>query len=366
MTSGTSRRLPDFPWDSLADHAAKARTHPGGVVDLSIGTPVDPVPELIRHALGSVADEPGYPTTHGTPALREAVVGALARRHGVTGLDPAAVLPTIGSKELVAWLPTLLGLGPGDVVAIPALSYPTYEVGARLAGATPVRLADGEPPPPGTSLVWLNSPSNPTGRVLSDEQLARAVADARAVGAVVASDECYLALAWDAQPVSVLLPSVNGGSLDGVLAVHSLSKSSSLAGYRAGFVTGDPALVASLLEVRKHAGMIMPRPVQAAMTAALNDDAHVAEQRERYRARRAVLLPALTAAGFTVDHSEAGLYLWSTRDGENAWDTVGWLAERGILAAPGTFYGPTGDRHVRIALTATDSAIATATTRLTP
>jgi succinyldiaminopimelate transaminase len=259
----------------------------------------------------------------------------------------------------------LLGLGPGDVVAIPALAYPTYEVGARLAGASVVRLADGEPPPPGTSLVWLNSPSNPTGRVLSEGRLAQAVADARAVGAVVASDECYLALAWDAQPVSVLLPSVNGGSLDRVLAVHSLSKSSSLAGYRAGFVTGDPALVASLLEVRKHAGMIVPRPVQAAITAALNDDAHVAEQRERYRARRDVLLPALTSAGFTVDHSEAGLYLWSTRDGENAWDTIGWLADRGILAAPGTFYGPTGDRHVRIALTATDSAITTATTRLT-
>ncbi|WP_238412742.1 succinyldiaminopimelate transaminase [Saccharothrix deserti] len=365
-TSGAARRkLPDFPWDSLADHAAKARTHPGGVVDLSIGTPVDPVPELIQHALGTVADSPGYPTTHGIPALREAVVGALTRRHGVPPFDPVAVLPTIGSKELVAWLPTLLGLGPGDVVAIPALSYPTYEVGARLAGATPVRLADGEPPPAGTGLVWLNSPSNPTGRVQDASQLAQAVADARAVGAVVASDECYLALSWTAEPVSVLLPSVNGGSLDGLLAVHSLSKSSNLAGYRAGFVTGDPALVASLLEVRKHAGMIMPRPVQAAMTAALNDDGHVAEQRERYRARRDLLLPALTKAGFTVDHSEAGLYLWSTRDGENAWDTIAWLAERGVLAAPGTFYGPTGDKHVRIALTATDDRIATAVDRLT-
>ncbi|WP_447008328.1 succinyldiaminopimelate transaminase [Saccharothrix isguenensis] len=360
----SNRRLPDFPWDSLADHAAKARAHPGGVADLSIGTPVDPVPEVIQQALATVADQPGYPTTHGVPELREAVVGALTRRHGVPPLDPVAVLPTIGSKELVAWLPTLLGLGPGDVVAIPALAYPTYEVGARLAGATPVRLADGEPPPAGTALVWLNSPSNPTGRVLDAARLTQAVADARAVGAVVASDECYLALSWTAEPVSVLLPSVNGGSLDGLLAVHSLSKSSSLAGYRAGFVTGDPALVASLLEVRKHAGMIMPRPVQAAMTAALNDDAHVAEQRERYRVRRDVLLPALTKAGFTVDHSEAGLYLWSTRDGEPAWDTVAWLADRGILAAPGTFYGPTGDRHVRIALTATDDRIATAADRL--
>ncbi|MBP2340896.1 succinyldiaminopimelate transaminase [Saccharothrix coeruleofusca] len=348
----------------MADHAAKARTHPGGVVDLSVGTPVDPVPRVIREALASVADQPGYPTTHGTPELRAAAVGALRRRHGLPELDPDAVLPTIGSKELVAWLPALLGLGPGDVVAIPELAYPTYEVGARLAGATPVRLADGEAPPEGTRLVWLNSPSNPTGRVLSAERMAEAVAAARAVGAVVASDECYLALPWSADPVSVLDPAVRGGGLDGVLAVHSLSKTSSLAGYRAGFVTGDPVLVKNLLEVRKHAGMIVPRPVQAAMTAALEDDEHVTAQRDRYRARREALLPALRAAGFAVDHSEAGLYLWSTR-GEDAWETVGWLAERGILAAPGTFYGPAGGRHVRVALTATDERIAAAVERLT-
>ncbi|MEU5691535.1 succinyldiaminopimelate transaminase [Actinosynnema sp. NPDC020468] len=357
------RALPDFPWDTLADHAATARAHPGGVVDLSVGTPVDPVSEPIQDALSAVADQPGYPTTHGTPELREAVVEALARRYGVPGLDPAAVLPTIGSKELVAWLPTLLGLGEGDLVAIPALAYPTYEVGARLAGATTVLLADGEAPPPGTKLVWLNSPSNPTGRVLDAEALAKAVAEARAVGAVVASDECYLSLPWEAEPVSVLREEVNGGSLEGLLAVHSLSKSSSLAGYRAGFVTGDPARVRALLELRKHAGMIVPRPVQSAMTAALRDDEHVRVQRERYRARRAVLRPALEAAGFRVDHSEAGLYLWSTRD-EDAGKTVSWLAERGVLAAPGTFYGPSGDRHVRIALTATDERVAEAARRL--
>jgi succinyldiaminopimelate transaminase len=355
--------LPDFPWDSLADHAAVARSHPGGVVDLSVGTPVDPVPGPIQDALASVADQPGYPTTHGTPALRAAAVGALERRHGVTGLDPAAVLPTIGSKELVAWLPSLLGLGSGDVVAIPELAYPTYEVGARIAGAEVVRLADGEAPPPGTSLVWLNSPSNPTGRVQDARALAAAVEAARSTGAIVASDECYLALSWEAEPVSVLHESVRGSGIDGLLAVHSLSKSSNLAGYRAGFVTGDPALVAGLLEIRKHAGMIVPRPVQEALTAALSDDAHVAEQRARYAARREVLLPALRSAGFTVDHSEGGLYLWSTR-GEDAWATVAWLAERGVLAAPGTFYGPAGARHVRIALTATDERVAEAASRL--
>ncbi|MGW0519135.1 succinyldiaminopimelate transaminase [Crossiella sp. NPDC003009] len=364
-TSATPERfaLPDFPWDSLAEHAAQARAHRGGAVDLSVGTPVDEVDEKLRAALASVARVPGYPTTHGTPELREAAVGAMARRFGVTGLDPAAVLPTIGSKELVAWLPTLLGIRPGELVAVPELAYPTYEVGARLAGAEVVRLADGQAPPPGTRLVWLNSPSNPTGRVLPAEQLAEAVRAARAVGAVVASDECYLSLGWDAEPVSALRAEVSDGDLTGLLAVHSLSKSSSLAGYRAGFLTGDPVLVARLLEIRKHAGMMVPRPVQAAVTAALADDEHVARQRERYRARREVLLPALKAAGFTVEHSTAGLYLWSTR-GEDAWQTVSWLADRGILVAPGTFYGPGGDRHVRVALTATDERIAAAAERL--
>jgi succinyldiaminopimelate transaminase len=364
MTIGRNgRQLPDFPWDLLADHAARAREHPGGVVNLSVGTPVDPVPALLREALAAADDQPGYPATHGTPELRRAAVAALARRFEVSGLEPDAVLPTIGSKELVAWLPTLLALRPGDVVAIPELSYPTYEVGARLAGAEVVRLADGERPPPGTALVWLNSPSNPTGRVLSADGLADAVAAARDVGALVASDECYLGLGWETQPVSVLHPSVCGGRTDGLLALHSLSKSSSLAGYRAGFVTGDPRLVAGLLEVRRHAGMMMPRPVQSAMTAALTDDEHVAAQRGRYAARRKVLREALTAAGFEVHHSEGGLYLWATR-GENAWDSVAWFAEHGVVVAPGTFYGPAGERHVRVALTATDERVAAAADRL--
>ncbi|MEU6130558.1 succinyldiaminopimelate transaminase [Saccharopolyspora sp. NPDC047091] len=355
-------RLPDFPWDSLAAQTATARSHPDGLVNLSVGTPVDPVPEPLRAALASVSEVPGYPATHGTPELRAAAVEALARRHGVT-VDPAAVLPTIGSKELVAWLPTLLGVRPGDVVAIPELAYPTYDVGAKIAGAEVVRLAPGEAPPAGTALVWLNSPSNPTGRVLDAAALAESVRAAREVGAVVASDECYLALGWEAEPVSVLHPSVTGEDPTGVLAVHSLSKSSNLAGYRAGFVTGDPDLVAQLLELRKHSGMIMPRPVQQAMTAALLDDEHVEVQRELYAARRAVLRPALEAAGFTIEHSRAGLYLWATR-GEDAWATVDLLAQHGILVAPGTFYGPGGQQHVRIALTASDDQIKAAATRL--
>ncbi|OLR90096.1 succinyldiaminopimelate transaminase [Actinokineospora bangkokensis] len=355
--------LPDFPWDTLADHAARARTHPDGVVDLSVGTPVDPVPQQVQQALAAAAGIPGYPTTHGTPELRRAAVGALSRRFGVTGVDEAAVLPTIGSKELVAWLPTLLG-ARGRVVVVPELAYPTYDVGARLAGAEVVR-SDSTVSlgPRAPAMIWLNSPSNPTGRVLPAEHLRKVVDWARERGTVVVSDECYLSLHWDAEPVSVLHPSVSGGDPTGLLAVHSLSKVSNLAGYRAGFVCGDPALVKSLLEVRKHAGMIVPHPVQSAMRAALDDDTHVAEQKSRYATRRAVLKPALEQAGFRVDHSEAGLYLWSTR-GEPADDTIAWLADRGILAAPGTFYGTAAPDHVRIALTAPDDRIATAAARL--
>jgi succinyldiaminopimelate transaminase len=356
--------LPDFPWDLLAGHAARARAHPGGGVDLSMGTPVDPVPPLLQAALASAADQPGYPTTHGTRELRAAVVGALARRHGVVGIELDAVLPTIGSKELVAWLPMLLGLGAGDTVVVPELAYPTYAVGVQLAGARLVR-TDGllSLGPSRPALVWVNSPSNPTGKVLPAEHLRKVVDWARERGAVVASDECYLALGWDAEPVSVLHPDVSGGRPDGLLAVHSLSKTSCLAGYRAGFVTGDPALVARLLEIRRHAGMLVPRPVQAAMTAALGDDEHVTIQRARYAARRGVLRAALLGAGFRIDDSAAGLYLWATRD-EDAWDTAAWCAERGILVAPGTFYGPSGARHVRVALTATDDQVAAAANRL--
>jgi succinyldiaminopimelate transaminase len=296
------------------------------------------------------------------------VAGALARRFGVT-VDPVAVLPTIGSKELVAWLPTLLGLGPGDTVVIPELAYPTYEVGALLARADFVRtdstIALG---PRRVALLWLNSPSNPTGRVLPVEHLRKVVDWARERGAVVASDECYLSLSprMDAGPhraVSVLHPDVCDGSHEGLLAVHSMSKSSNLAGYRAAFVAGDPALVAALLEVRRHAGMMMPRPVQAAMAAAADDDTHVLAQADAYARRRVVLRGAVEAAGLRVEHSEAGLYLWASA-GEPSRTTVRRLAEQGVLVAPGEFYGPAGDQHVRIALTATDERIAAAADRL--
>jgi succinyldiaminopimelate transaminase len=342
-----------------------ARSHTDGIVDLSVGTPVDPVAPLIRDALAAASPAPGYPATAGTPALRASAVTALNRRYGVTDLAEDAVLPAIGTKELIAWLPTLLGLGPEDVVAVPELAYPTYEVGARLAGAQ-VLLADSliQLGPLSPALIYLNSPSNPTGAVLGADHLRKVVGWARERAVAVASDECYLGLGWEAEPVSLLHPSVCDGDHTGLLAIHSLSKTSSLAGYRAGFVAGDPALIAELLAVRKHAGMMMPTPVQAAMVAALDDDAHEREQRERYQRRRDALLPAVRSAGLDVDHSEAGLYIWATR-GEPCRDTVRWLAQRGILVAPGEFYGPRGSQHVRIALTATDERIAAAVERLT-
>ncbi|WP_433576541.1 succinyldiaminopimelate transaminase [Nocardia brasiliensis] len=366
MTTRTrvSSLLPDFPWDTIASVKAKAAAHPGGIVDLSVGTPVDPVDPLIRTALSAASAVPGYPATHGTPELRAAVVDALKRRFGITGLDAAAVLPVIGTKELIAGLPRLLGLGAADLVVIPEVAYPTYEVGALLAGAQIVR-ADGltQLGPRTPALLYVNSPSNPTGRVLGVDHLRKVVEFARERDVIVASDECYLGLTWEGRAVSILDPEVSGGDHTNLLAVHSLSKTSNLASYRAGFVAGDPALVAELLEVRKHSGLMVPYPIQSAMTAALGDDTHEAQQRERYRARRDVLRKALEAAGFRVDHSEAGLYLWSTR-GEACRTTLDWLADRGILAAPGDFYGPAGAEHVRIALTATDERIAAAVERL--
>ncbi|CAL9532255.1 LL-diaminopimelate aminotransferase [Streptomyces sp. enrichment culture] len=362
--AAVSARLPVFPWDKLEPYKATAAAHPDGIVDLSVGTPVDPVPQLIRSALVAAADSPGYPTVWGTPALRDAITGWLRGRLGASAAGHRNVLPVVGSKELVAWLPTQLGLGPGDKVAYPRLAYPTYEVGARLCGAEAVVYDDPtELDPAGLKLLWLNSPSNPTGAVIPKDELVRIVAWAREHSVLVFSDECYLELGWEAEPVSVLHDDVCGGSYEGLVAVHSLSKRSNLAGYRAAFIAGDADVLGELLEIRKHGGMMTPAPVQAATVAALGDDAHVAEQRARYAARRAALRAALEAHGFRVEHSEASLYLWVTRD-EPCWDTVAHLAGLGILVAPGDFYGEAGARHVRVAFTATDERVDAAVKRL--
>jgi succinyldiaminopimelate transaminase len=373
---GASRSLPDFPWDALTGARARAAEHPGGVVDLSIGTPVDDTPAVLTEALAAAGNAPGYPTALGTTELRTAAAGWLRRRLGVEIADPhgaePSLVPTVGSKELVALLPTLLGLrgsfrpAPGShpgTVVVPEVAYPTYEVGAVLAGLA-VRRTDVPPPDAaGIVLVWLNSPGNPHGRVLTDDQLREWVAWGRTHGVPVVADECYVTLGWDVDPRSLLHPDIAGQDHRGLLAVHSLSKQSTAAGYRAGLLSGDPALVRPVWEVRRHLGLLVPGPVQAAMAAALDDDAHVDAQRERYRARRDVLAAAVRAAGLRIEHSEAGLYLWATRD-EDCWTTIDWLAGLGIVAAPGSFYGPSGARHVRLALTATDERIAAAAERL--
>jgi succinyldiaminopimelate transaminase len=357
-------RLPDFPWDALSPYRVTASAHPGGVVDLSVGTPVDPVPAAAQQALKDASDSPGYPTTLGIPELRQAAAAWLQRTTGAR-LDPdTEIIPTIGSKEIVASLPSVLGVRPGSAVGIPAVAYPTYAVGALLAGARPVAsqslLSFGPERP---SLFWLNSPSNPTGAVLGVDHLRKVVAWARERGTIVVSDECYLTLGWDEQPISLLDPRVTGGDLSGLLAVHSLSKRSNFAGYRLGILSGDRSLVQSVLAVRKHAGMLVPTPVQWAGVAAFNDDDAADEQKARYAKRRASLWSAVTDAGFAIEHSVAGLYLWATR-GESCWDSVAWFAERGIVVTPGDFYGAAGAQHVRIALTATDERVAAAVARL--
>lgn len=361
-----ARSLPDFPWDSLATARAKAAQHPDGIVDLSVGTPVDPTPDVIRQAMADASNAHGYPQVWGTAELRRTIAEFLAGTWGCVELLDEGVLPVIGTKELVAWLPILLDLGPSDTVVVPTTAYPTYEVGAAMVGARIVRSDDPrELAGQAVRLIWINSPANPHGRILSADELRAWVDYARRSGATLASDECYLDFTWEAQPVSVLHPDVCGGTADGLLALHSTSKRSNMAGFRAGFVAGDPGIIQPLIELRKHLGMMVPAPVQAAMRASLLDHDHVAQQRERYRARRGMLRPALEGAGFTIDGSQGSLYLWATR-GENCRQSVDWLAERGILVAPGDFYGTgeAADQHVRVALTASDERIHAAAARL--
>jgi succinyldiaminopimelate transaminase len=362
--AAVSDRLPDFPWDQLTPYGEQARAHPDGIVDLSIGTPVDPTPAVVQQALRDAADSPGYPVTIGLPETRQACLDWLERNHGVAGLGLDAVVPVIGSKELIASMPVHLGLGPGDLVMFPPLAYPTYDVGAKLAGADVLASDSLTATGPRTpKLLWLNSPSNPTGRVLPPDHLRKVVDWCRERGVLLVSDECYIECTWEGRSHSVLHPDICGGSVEGILAVHSLSKRSNLAGYRCAFVAGDPAVVGELLAVRKNLGLMMPGPQQRAMVAALEDDTHAEEQHARYALRRATLRAALEGSGFRIDHSEASLYLWATRD-ESCWDTVASLAKLGILVAPGAFYGQAGARHVRVAFTATDERVAAAAERL--
>lgn len=342
--------------------------HPDGLIDLSIGSPVDPTPDLVRNALKAATDAHAYPLTTGTPDLSSAIADWFARRRGVTGLSATNVLPTIGSKEFVAWLPFMLGLDAGDAVVHPRAAYPTYEIGATIAGAAAIAEDDPAAWPTNTKLVWINSPGNPDGSVRSSEYLRECVRRARELGAILVSDECYAELGWDAPWDTTRIPSlladdVRQGSFDSLLCAYSLSKQSNMAGYRASFVAGCAELIAPLTNIRRQAGMMVPQPVQHAMAVALGDDAHVSVQKEIYRARRNTLKPALESAGFRIDHSEAGLYLWAT-EGKDAWESLDRLASLGILGGPGHFYGTHFPQHIRLSLTATDERINTASHRL--
>jgi succinyldiaminopimelate transaminase len=350
------KQLPDFPWDALAPYAEVARKHLEGAIDLSVGTPVDSTPKFVQEALADHSNSPRYPLTAGTPELRSAIIEWAKKKLGATG--DFDVLPVIGSKEFVAWLPTLL---ESKKVIFPEIAYPTYLVGALLAQSETEAVGIDAQSWPSADLAWVNSPSNPTGRVHSESEFLGAIQWAQKNQSVLVSDECYLEFGDTAQPTSIF--KYTAGNNKNILAVHSLSKRSSMAGYRAAFVIGDPALIAAIREVRKHAGMMVALPVQHAMIAALGDEKHVLEQRAKYNARRATLAPALTKAGFNIEESAAGLYIWCTRN-ESSWDSVKWLAEIGIIATPGIFYGEKGASHIRIAMTATDEQIKSAAVRI--
>lgn len=360
-------RLPEYPWEQLKPYSAKAALHERGAVDLSVGSPVDPTPSIIQDALNASSNAPGYPSTGGSPEFKNAVVEWFARRRGVEGLKPDQVMPTIGSKELISFLPLLMGLGPGDVVVQPKVAYTAYVVGAALCGAEIISEDDPAKWPENTKLVWINSPGNPDGRVFDVHELKAAVDRARELGALLASDECYAELGWDDWSEklipSALDPRVCGDSHEGILVCYSLSKQSNLAGYRAAFAVGEASLIKGLVNLRMHSGLNTPAPMQKVMTVALGDYEHVAVEKELYRERREILLAAVRGYGFELSDSQAGLYLWATL-GEDCWKTVDRMAELGIVVVPGTFYGAHSTQHVRFSLTATDAKIEEAANRL--
>lgn len=329
----------------MAPYGEKAKKYPGGFIDLSQGTPVDPTPTFIQEALTKASNSPSYPLTAGSSQLKDAIRSWATLNLGATG--EFDVLPVIGSKEFVALLPTFL---QSKTVLYPMIAYPTYLVGALMASANAISVEIDAKSWPTADLAWINSPSNPTGQVQSDSEILATINWARNNGSVIASDECYLSFSKEAK--SIL--SLTGGNNEGVLAVHSLSKRSNLAGYRAAFVIGDSKLIDQIRQIRKHAGLIVPLPVQQAMIAALSDNNHAIEQAERYEKRRIKLITALSNAGFTIEHSQAGLYIWCSKN-EDCYKTVDWFANLGVLVTPGSFYG--SEKFIRIALTATDESI---------
>lgn len=363
VSETTGFQPPPYPYDRLDDlRAVAASVDDGGAVDLSIGTPCDPPPPDVAAALAASGTEHGYPPSVGTPAFREAAAGWLVRRFGVS-VDPSQVAGCVGTKELVAGVPHWLRLRtPGrDTVLYPHVSYPTYAMGATLARcrAVPYRSLDAidRADAARALCLWVNSPANPTGQ-LTD--LAAAAAWGRRHGVPVFSDECYIEFTWDGPGRTILSESGHG-----VVALHSLSKRSNLAGLRAGFYAGDRDLVHYLSEVRKHAGFMVPGPVQAAAVVAFADDAHVDEQRQRYRRRLDLMAAALRAMGVACSRPPATFYLWPKAPDGDAWGLAQRLAaEAGAVVSPGEFYGEAGAAHVRIAVVQPDDRLELVARRL--
>jgi succinyldiaminopimelate transaminase len=354
-------QLPPYPYDRVAALGKLAEALPGGMVDCSVGTPCDPPAPGVVEALSSSGTERGYPPSAGSPALIRAAAAWLERRFGLGSIPAASVSACVGTKELVASVPHVLRLRQPerDTVLYPAVSYPTYAMGAAMAGCRAVPV----PPLPGrlggldlesiaesdaarALVLWSNSPSNPTGG-LGD--LEAEAAWARARGVPLFSDECYAEFTWDGPPRSILQ-----SGFDGVVAVHSLSKRSNLAGVRVGFFAGDGELVEFLREVRRHAGLMVPGPAQAAGAVALADDDHVTAQRARYRERLEFLAGVLTQVGCPVELPQGGFYLWVPVPDEqwsDDWSMAEDLARRaGLLVSPGDLYGESGAGFVRVAV----------------
>ncbi|MBT1181498.1 succinyldiaminopimelate transaminase [Bifidobacterium sp. CP2] len=384
-----------YDWSRIAGYKQTAGTVEGGMVDLSVGSPVDPVPDAVRQALSAGADAPnahGYPVTAGTADLKDAIGWWFRHLRGVDlKAVNAAAVPTVGSKEAVALMASLLHLGPGDVVVQPKVSYPTYEIGTQLAGATVLKVddvadVDSWRDVPGVKAVWVNSPCNPTGDVLGADWLAGIVAAARAIGAVVLSDECYALMDWrsantsaapaaesnetpaaDAFSLSAtpcaLNPQVCEGTADGVLVLYSLSKQSNMAGYRTALIAGDYRLVTAMAEYRKQIGQIIPGPVQAAMAAGLRDVESVRAQWRRYHARLVRLVAALRAYGYDAAMPSGALYVWVKAKSGDCWTDMADLARIGVIPSPGEFYG--APAYLRFSATATDEAVDAACARLT-
>lgn len=382
-----------YDWSRIAAYKRTAKAAFGGMIDLSVGSPVDPVPDSVRKALAIAADDPnayGYPATVGTSDLQAAIATWFRDCRGVDlSSCNAAVVPTVGSKEAVALMASLLHLGDGDVVVQPAVSYPTYEIGTQLAGARTLKVSDVADVDswrhvPGVRAIWVNSPCNPTGAMLSAVQMAGIVDAARAIGAVVLSDECYALMTWgvsscgrsagsgsraasdpldgiSAAPCA-LDASVCGGSSHGILTLYSLSKQSNMAGYRTAFIAGDPELITPMIAYRKQIGQIIPGPVQAAMAAGLRDHESVRRQRDRYHDRLGTLVSALRAYGYATNMPDGALYVWVRAKSGDCWRDMAALAELGIIASPGEFYG--APAYLRFSATATDQAIADAAERL--